>query len=128
MKNTLKFTTAILLVGFTLYACGNRSNRTSSTTKESTKETSKGQSSQSISGSGTKTQFVNLNEGLAIFEISYSGTGHFAVWLKTTDGENFNLLANEIGGWNGSKSVKILDGGKYIIDVESEGKWNISIN
>ena len=37
------------------------------------------------------------------------------------------LLANDIGSFNGSKAVGIASSGIYILDVTADGNWTITI-
>jgi hypothetical protein len=82
---------------------------------------------RSFSGTGqAATALFHLGNGLAKFKLTHSGESNFGVWLKDKDGENVELLANEIGSFNGSKAVGVSDG-QYILDVSADGPWTITI-
>lgn len=118
MRNQIKFILSLTILVALVIACGNTSK----------KNTSKSQLTYHLTGTGTKTQKVTLNEGLAIFD--YSGDdekGHYSIWLKYSNGKNFKLIANQIGGKAGSVSVNIPEDDTYVLDVTSEGYWGIYI-
>lgn len=71
--------------------------------------------------------YMKLNIGLTIFKMTHSGTGHFAVSLLSSNGETIELLANDIGGFNGSKAVKIKKQGIYLLQIQADGVWHIEV-
>ena len=78
-------------------------------------------------GSGDDVQsFTATGDGMRIFSMSYSGDGNFAIWLKDSQGNDINLLANEIGSYNGKKSER-LGPGTYYLDVTASGPWTITL-
>ena len=96
----------------------------------------------SISGSGTKTERVDLEAGLWTVEISITdnedcGFGscsetNFVVRVESVNGDSRELLANEIADeWTGSTTVRVGSGlfdlapGKQIVSVDAEGDWAI---
>ena len=95
-----------------------------------------------ISGNGTKTTPIELQTGLWTVEISITDNedcsfgscreSHFAVWVESVNGDNRELLANEIADeWTGSTTVRVgsrlfdLTPGKQIVSVGAEGNWAI---
>jgi hypothetical protein len=68
-----------------------------------------------------------LDKGLARFEMSHDGDSNFAVWLLDDEGDQIDLLVNEIGEFDGSKAVSISNGGIYLLDITADGNWEISI-
>lgn len=68
---------------------------------------------------------VSLEGGLTTLSLNHAGSSNFAVWLINNDGEQVDLLANEIGSFEGSKNVGV-SAGVYWLDVEADGSWNIS--
>ncbi len=115
-----KYVTSLVVILFITVACGNIKKTTETTT-------SKTQITKTISGSGSETQKITLNEGAAIFKYSYNGSGNFIVWLKDNNAKELALIENSIGSIKGSKSENIRQDGNYILDVEAEGSWTIEI-
>jgi hypothetical protein len=78
-------------------------------------------------GQGNKLENFNLSRGgLIRFTLSHGGEGHFAVWLLDAEGNDIDLLANEIGRYDGEKSGR-LDPGNYFLEVTADGQWLINI-
>ena len=77
--------------------------------------------------SQTATQLFTLSAGLKTFQMTHSGDGNFAPVLLNRDGKVVDLLANEIGHFNGSKAKSIPRDGIYILDVTANGPWTIKI-
>jgi len=76
----------------------------------------------------------NLIEGIAIFDMTYSGSSNFIIWLYNADtGEREELLVNEIGSYSGKAIVGVTTGwsgvspGRYILDVTASGSWQVTI-
>jgi len=81
-----------------------------------------------LSGSGQEASDIfELIEGVAIFELENTGSGHFGIWLMDDMGNNVELLVNEIGPFDGSKIVRIDREGEYILDVSAQGSWEVTI-
>lgn len=81
-----------------------------------------------LSGSDQEaTVLFDLLEGVSIFEMQNTGSGHFGIWLLDDMGENVELLVNEIGPFDGSKIVHINRQGDYLLDVSAEGNWEVTI-
>lgn len=82
----------------------------------------------SFSGKGQQAPpSFGLDEGLAIFRLKHSGLSNFAVWLLGSEGQKVELLVNTIGGFDGAKAVGIKQDGKYVMDVQADGSWEVSI-
>jgi len=61
--------------------------------------------------------------------MTYSGEGNFVVRLLDAKGEKVGgSVANEIGAWSGTRTVKIPSTGKYVLDIDASGPWIIIIN
>lgn len=73
------------------------------------------------------TDKFQLRRGLSVFTMKYDGSHNFIVELKDHNGELADLLANEIGSFDGSKAVGIDSTGDYIINVQDSGPWTITI-
>ena len=81
-----------------------------------------------LSGTGQKaTSKFSLEQGLSIFRMTHGGDGYFGVWLLDAEGDKIDLLANEIGEFDGSKAVGISESGIYLLDISADGSWEISI-
>lgn len=82
-----------------------------------------------LSGTGQKaTQKFQLEQGLSVFSTTYRGSDNFIVWLMDGEtGQNIDLIANEIGSSNGSKAVGITSAGDYILNVQANGPWTVTI-
>lgn len=77
-------------------------------------------------GSAVPATFL-LQAGRADFALTHSGRSNFAVWLYDVNRKRrIDLLANEIGPWRGSTSVRV-DGGWYLLDIEADGAWSASV-
>lgn len=82
----------------------------------------------SLSGSGEEaTDFFNLERGLVKITMKHDGDSNFIVWLLDSDGDRVDLLANEIGSFSGSHYLGIKSAGKYLLNIDADGKWTIKI-
>jgi len=73
------------------------------------------------------TQKFTLENGLSIFKMTHTGTSNFAINLMDSNGQNVELLVNEIGNFDGTKAVGVAKRGEYILDVSANGKWTVKI-
>jgi len=81
-----------------------------------------------LSGNGQEASDIfNLQEGLSVFELKNTGSGHFGIWLMDNMGNKEELLVNTIGPFDGSKAARIDKSGEYILDVSAEGGWTVNI-
>ena len=81
-----------------------------------------------LSGTGQKaTSKFSLEQGLSIFRMTHDGNGYFGVWLLDDEGDKIDLLANEIGEFDGSKAVGISESGIYLLDISADGSWVATI-
>ena len=82
-----------------------------------------------VSGYGDDIRFVELKRGLAIVSVGHSGSGYFGVWLKDMNGNDLDLLANDVGSYFGTTSTQIDYTGTYLLDVSADkyGVWAIII-
>ena len=79
------------------------------------------------SGDGTSS-FVALNEGLHVVSSAHAGDSNFAVWLIDERGTKLDLIANEIGDYEGATSVRISESGNYMTTVEADGFWVVAFD
>ena len=81
-----------------------------------------------ISGTGqVASDKFTLKKGLAIFNSQYTGDSNFIVHLLNSNGDEIDLIANEIDAYTGSKAVSIPSDGSYLFNVNSSGTWSIAI-
>lgn len=59
--------------------------------------------------------------------MTHDGGSNFAIVLMNDQGEQIELLVNEIGGFNGAKAVGIEQAGTYILDITADGNWTVLI-
>ncbi len=82
-----------------------------------------------LDGFGKAALALDLVQGPTALRMTYSGEGNFVVRLLDSKGEKVGgSVANEIGAWSGTKTVKIPSMGKYVVDVDASGPWTIVIN
>jgi hypothetical protein len=83
---------------------------------------------KSFSGDGQKaSELFYLKKGLKTFSMKYDGTSNFIPTLVNANGQTVELLANEIGAFDGSKAVRVGSDGIYLLDVQASGSWTITI-
>ncbi len=84
---------------------------------------------QTVAGTGQEVSpAFALEAGLTVFRMTHDGTSNFAIWLLNQDtGEQLELLANEIGAFDGAKAVGIAEPGNYVLDVTADGRWSADV-
>lgn len=83
---------------------------------------------KTLNGTGQEaSEMFYLDKGLVTFELTHDGDGYFGVWLLNAEGDKTDLLANEIGEFEGSKAVGVSESGIYLLDINANGNWEISI-
>lgn len=82
---------------------------------------------QSVNGRGQQVKRMILPEGLAVFKLAHDGRRNFVVWLLDANGQQLELLVNQIGPYQGSTAVGIEKAGEYVFNVEGDGAWMISV-
>ena len=81
-----------------------------------------------VSGSGdTSTDLITLEAGFAVFEGNYSGSGNFIVQLMDENGNDVELLVNDIGSYKGKTFAVIQTAGNYYLNVKASSSWNFSV-
>ena len=109
-------------------AYGEKLNAEAEAAKEAEKLKKFEDSKLSLSGSGdTASDMIELEAGFAVFEGSYSGSGNFIVQLMDENGNNVELLVNEIGSYNGKTFAVINTAGNYYLNVTASAGWNFTI-
>jgi len=69
---------------------------------------------------------ITLETGLALFVMTHTGQANFIVELLGRDGQMVALLANDIGGYEGSVPQGVTEG-EYVLSIQADGDWNLSI-
>ena len=59
--------------------------------------------------------------------MTHGGTSNFLMTLLALDGTHRSLLANEIGEYQGSTTMRLERDGVYFVDVRADGEWTLSI-
>jgi hypothetical protein len=81
-----------------------------------------------LSGSSQEaTQQFALQQGLSIFTLHNSGQRNFIVDLLDGSGNEVSNLANAIGDFSGSQAVNVSNAGSYLLNVQTDGSWSITI-
>jgi hypothetical protein len=81
-----------------------------------------------FSGTGSQhTQQFHLGSGLVQASYSHSGKANFIVSLLDSQGKLVEIIANEIGGVQGSKAFGVDAAGQYILSVDADGAWTVAL-
>ena len=84
--------------------------------------------SLTLSGVGQQaSHIIRFQQGLAIFTFMHDGTANFIVHLTYTKSNIAYYLANAIGSFEGSTAEGIYDAGAYVLDIQADGKWTVTI-
>jgi hypothetical protein len=80
--------------------------------------------SYSAQGSGT-TEPIPHQGGLAVVSFDHRGDGEFSAAVRPADGGGSQeLVSNRSDGYAGARALGLAEG-RYTIDVEAAGSWNI---
>ena len=77
-------------------------------------------------GSDETTTFTHA-PGYARLSYTHSGTGPFMVWILDGNGNELDLLVDEIGPVSDWVEVEFDEWGLYMIGVDADGEWTVSI-
>ncbi|HVL51535.1 MAG TPA: hypothetical protein VM754_08565 [Actinomycetota bacterium] len=80
---------------------------------------------QEFRGEGSKEQSIQAGGGLTIITLTHEGGQNFVVQFG--QGENMQLLVNEIGNYRGSKAVG-LPVGTYTLKIATRGRWTARVD
>lgn len=69
----------------------------------------------------------SLETGPATFRMTHDGDSKFTVTLLDFKGNKVELLADEMGKFAGTKVVDIKKQGYYMLDVDADDKWKITV-
>jgi len=80
-----------------------------------------------INGQGRDVKTFSVNKGLAIFNMTHNGSSNFIIELLNSEGSVEDYLVNEIGIFEGSTAVNIPETGVYLLNINADGGWEVSI-
>ena len=78
-------------------------------------------------------KWIALEEGRHIMAASHKGGRNFIVEMYSVDGEDWELLVNEIADYQGEKLINVgtgfsdLSPGIYAVSITADGDWTIDI-
>lgn len=97
-------------------------------TIEQPRDTSNAQYTKSFSGEGMMvTDFIKVEEGLAVFNFTHDGDSNFIVHLLDEGGDVVGYLANQIGEYEGS-IAEYVDEGTYVVRIDADGEWTMDFD
>ncbi|WP_175991531.1 hypothetical protein [Bacillus sp. Marseille-Q1617] len=81
-----------------------------------------------VSGNGdTASDGIELKSGWAIFDGSHTGGSNFIVQLQDENGNDLELLVNEIGSYKGKTFAQIPVDGTYYLNIKAGGPWEYTV-
>jgi hypothetical protein len=82
-----------------------------------------------VHGDGQEaSRLFDLEAALYVFKLEYRGDRNFIVDLMDENGKRIENLTNVVGNFSGSRAVRILRRGKYLLNVEhASGPWSATI-
>ena len=82
-----------------------------------------------FSGTGqTATDLFSLPAGLARISMSHQGESNFIVYLLDREGYEMGpSIVNEVGPIDASQAVQIPEDGIYLLRVDADGPWTITV-
>lgn len=69
--------------------------------------------------------FFSLPAGQTKFKLKNEGSSHYVFRLLSESGETDEILAKGVGSFEGEKEINLPREGYYVLDVISDGKWEI---
>jgi hypothetical protein len=82
---------------------------------------------QQLSGVGPQvTQPFTLSASMAVFTMTHRGDRNFVVQLLDGESKTVAYLANELGSFNGTTSVRVEAAGQYVLKIEADGPWTVA--
>lgn len=80
-----------------------------------------------LTGTGQQaTQRFELNSGGYRSTLTHDGEDLFSAWLVDENGSEIDLVANQTGSANVSKTVG-MESGTYSINIDDDGQWTVPI-
>lgn len=82
---------------------------------------------QSFSGTGSEVVILEpLGEDAFYATVTHQGSGNVALWSVDENGQDLDLMVNEIGNYEGQVAVNFNDD-PAAIRVEADGEWTIEL-
>jgi PBP1b-binding outer membrane lipoprotein LpoB len=127
MLNKSKFVLAVIICFLLVTACSKfRGEKDSDKNKQQTTQPEqKDQYRIAENFVDNKSQFIDLIEGPATFDIKYEGNGNFVCKILNSDGTVLDILADVNGNYKGTKSITVPKTTSYILDVKCRGVWSV---
>lgn len=76
-------------------------------------------------GTSNSDMIIDLLPGESTFVLEYTGNENFVVNLATYDGKFIETLASANGKWKGVKKYKVDTPSPYLLQIRTNGPWNI---
>lgn len=70
---------------------------------------------------------VGLSHVATAITYSFEGDGNFINWLIDDEGDQVDLLINEIGSIEGARAFSLPNAGEYRMDIDADGPWSLTI-
>ena len=70
--------------------------------------------------------FFNLSSGQINFKLKNKGSSHYVFRLLSENGETDEILAKGVGSFEGEKNIDLSQEGFYVLDIISDGEWEIA--
>lgn len=87
-----------------------------------------GADTHTFSSSGSQaTETFDLSGGLLRVSFSHEGSSNFIVWLQDGEGNNEELIVNEIGSLSGSRAFDVSTG-TYLLEIDANGAWQVEVS
>jgi hypothetical protein len=81
---------------------------------------------EQYSGAGSSVVTLTATDP-RILTIAHSGASNFAVYSVDDQGQDIDLLVNEIGSYSGIHPLNFLDGEEAAaLKIEADGQWNVT--
>jgi opacity protein-like surface antigen len=137
-KKTLMIVAVIAIVAIAIIAAAaamSGSNNASTNGSDNNNNTREQIANVTFSGTSSNvTSMFTLEVGLTIFHMNYTGTDNFIIWMYNETGTKTELLANEVGSYDGSQLIGVradnimgATPGQYYLGVETTGAWNVTV-
>lgn len=82
----------------------------------------------SFTGSGSDVVMLDpLGEAVFYAEVTHDGTGNVALWSVDGNGQDIDLLVNEIGNYSGQVAINFSEE-PSALRVEADGDWTITFH
>jgi len=77
-------------------------------------------------GSGNEEKTITISAPCTMyFDISYTGTNKFKVWLEDGVRNQIKIFTDQTGAYSGTSSIPLTPG-TYYLDIQTDGSWTVS--